>query len=229
MGRADAAETRYAVTSDIDVDTSLGYTSLQEAAFRESPALRQAQEALRAAEARKREVRADFFPSIDLSATYGYSRLNAESGFLQQSTSTEWSFGASFTFDVFDGWNRERRRQNAQVRTRNAQLAVEDVRSRLTTELISAYERYQNRLRLVELERQNLEAAEANVDLALEQFELGTITGVELREVQEQFVEAESRLLTTQFEAKQAETDLLRLSGQLLDRVRERPAVSGGE
>jgi outer membrane protein len=57
---------------------------------------------------------------------------------------------------------------------------------------------------------------QANVDVALEQFEVGTITSVELREVQEQFIQAESRLLTAQFEAKQAEVELLRLSGQLL-------------
>jgi outer membrane protein TolC len=64
---------------------------------------------------------------------------------------------------------------------------------------------------------------QANVDVALKQFELGTITSVELRDVQEQFIEAESRLLTAQFEAKQAEVELLRLSGQLLKRVRSAP------
>jgi outer membrane protein TolC len=57
--------------------------------------------------------------------------------------------------------------------------------------------------------------------VALQQFELGTITSVELREVQEQFIEAESRLLTAQFEAKRAEVELLRLSGRLLDRMEE--------
>jgi outer membrane protein TolC len=38
--------------------------------------------------------------------------------------------------------------------------------------------------------------------------------------VQEQFIQAESRLLTAQFEAKQAEVELLRLSGQLLSKYR---------
>jgi len=44
---------------------------------------------------------------------------------------------------------------------------------------------------------------------------LGEITSVELREVQEQLIQAESRLLAAQFEAKQAEVTLLQLSGQL--------------
>jgi len=219
LGRAQEAPTRYAVTSTIEVDSALGYSALQRSAFRESPALAQAREALRAAKAEKREVRADFFPQIDLTAGLGYSELDAESGFLQQSNSTELTYGASLTFDLFEGFNRVRRSENAEIRTTNARLAVEDVRSRLVTALTSAYERYRNRLQLVELERQNRSAVQANVDVALEQFELGTITSVELRDVQEQFIEAESRLLTAQFEAKQAEVELLRLSGQLLDRM----------
>ncbi len=175
-------------------------------------------EALRAAQAEQRELRADFFPTVDLTAGLNYSQLNAESGFVQENTSTEVTYGVSLTLDLFDGLNRWRRTQNADIRTTNARLAVEDVRSRLVTELTNAYERYRNRLRLVDLERQTLKAVRANVDVALEQFEQGTITSVELREVQEQFVQAESRLLTVQFEAKQAEVELLRLSGQLLDR-----------
>ena len=218
LGRSGDASVRYAVTSSIAVDTSLGYGSLQETALRQSPALTQAREALQAAQAAKRETRADLFPSLDVTAGYGYSQLDAESGFLQESNSTDFSYGVSLTFDLFDGLNRWRRTQNAEIRTTNARLAVEDVRARLTTELTSAYERYQNRLRLVELERQNLESVRANVDVALKQFEVGTITSVELREVQEQFIQAESRLLAGQFEAKQAEVELLRLSGQLLDR-----------
>jgi len=221
LGRAEDASTRYAVTSTIEVDTTLGYTALQAAAFQKSPALAQAREALRAAKAQIREQRADFFPRIDLTAGLGYSQLDAESGFLQESNSTELSYGVSLTFDLFDGFNRWRRTQNAEIRATNARLAVDDVRSRLRTELTSAYERYQNRLRLVDLERQTLAAVQANVDVALRQFELGTITSIELREVQEQFIEAESRLLNAQFEAKRAEVELLRLSGQLLNQMED--------
>jgi outer membrane protein TolC len=223
LGRAEGASTQFAVTSTIEVDTALGYPSLRHTAFDESPALAQAREALRAARAEQQAVRADFFPQIDLTAGLGYSQLDAESGFLQESTSTDLTYGASLTFDLFDGLNRLRRSENAEIRTTNAGLAVEDVRSQLVTALTSAFERYRNRLRLVELERQNRAAVQANVDVALEQFELGTITSVELREVQEQFIQAESRLLTAQFEAKQAEVELLRLSGRLLDRLRTGP------
>ncbi|MFB6249053.1 MAG: hypothetical protein ABEL97_10835 [Salinibacter sp.] len=55
------------------------------------------------------------------------------------------------------------------------------------------------------------------------QYVLQTANVENLRDAQEQFIQAEGRLLTAQFEAKQAEVELLRLSGQLLDRVRTGP------
>ena len=220
LGRAESS-TDYTVTASIEVDASLRQEALRETAARNSPALQQARQARQAAEAEQREVRAELFPSIDLTAGYGYSQLDSESGFVQRQTSYDFTYGVSLTFDLFDGFDRRRRRQNAELRAANAETRVDDVQARLTTELSSAYEDYRNRLQLVELQRDNLAAATDNVDVALQQFEVGTITSVELREVQEQRIRAESELLTAQFEAKQAEVELLRLSGNLLDRVTE--------
>lgn len=219
LGRSEDVSTRYAVSATIKVDETLDYTALRDTAVQESPALAQVRDALRAARAEQREVRSDFFPQIDLTTGVNYSQLDSESGFVQQSNTADITYGVSLTFDLFDGFNRWRRQQNAEIRTTNAQFAVEDVQSQLVTALTSAYERCRNRLRLVELERQNRAAVQANVDVALKRFELGTITSIELREVQEQFIEAESRLLSAQYEAKQAEVELLRLSGQILERV----------
>ena len=218
LGRAESS-TDYTVTASIDVNTTLRREALRETAAQNSPALRQARQAQRAAEAEQREVRAELFPTIDLTAGYGYSQLDSESGFLQRQTSYDFTYGVSLTFDLFDGFDRRRRRQNAELRAANAETVVDDIRARLTTELSSAYEDYRNRLQLVDLQRDNLAAATDNVEVALQQFEVGTITSVELREVQEQRIRVESDLLTAQFEAKQAEVELLRLSGTLLDRA----------
>jgi outer membrane protein TolC len=180
-----------------------------------NPALQAAKANLQAARQERRALVSDYLPQVDATVGYGYSRLTAESGFLQFSQSTDLTYGLSVTFDLFSGLNRPRRVRNADLRTRTAELAIDDIQTRVRTRLTRAFERYQSRLRLVELERENLAAARQNVDAALEQFRAGTITSLELREVQEQRVQAESRLLTAQFEAKQAEVELLQISGRL--------------
>ena len=213
------AATTFNVADGIDVALSLQQPALLAAADERNPALRRARRAQRAAEWERQEVRAERLPTVDANVGYGYSRSESESGFLRSSRSYDLTYGLTLSFDVFDGLNRRRRLENAAVRQRTAELVVEDVRTQLTADLTSAFTNYRNRLELVALERENLEATSANVAIALERFELGEITSVELREVQEQLIQAESRLLAAQFEAKQAEVTLLQLSGQLRDRL----------
>jgi outer membrane protein TolC len=69
---------------------------------------------------------------------------------------------------------------------------------------------------LINLEEENLTYAQKSLDIALERFELGTINFIELREAQRTFISAQSRLITARYQAKSAEVELLRLSGQLI-------------
>ncbi len=218
LARRDAS-TAFGVVDRIDVDRTLEREALLAEAEARNPVLERARRARRAAEWEQREIRAERWPALDATLGYGYARNESESGFLQSSRAYDLTYGLTLSFDLFNGFDRRRRLQNAAVRTRTAGLLIEDVRTQLTTDLTSAYTSYRNRLELVALERENLEAAAANVDLALERFRLGEITSVELREVQEQRIQAESRLLAARFEAKQAEVTLLQLSGQLLERM----------
>ena len=213
------ASTAFDVTDRIDVERGLDPDALLAAAKQQNPTLRRARRSVRVAEWEQREVRAERLPTLDATLGYGYARSESESGFLQSSRSYDLTYGFTLSFDVFDGFDRRRRLENATVRERTAELIVEDVRTQIQADLTSTYTSYQNRLALVALEQENLDAVAANVDLALERFELGEITSVELREVQEQFIQAESRLLTAQFEAKQAEITLLQLSGALRERI----------
>ena len=58
--------------------------------------------------------------------------------------------------------------------------------------------------------------ANQNVDIALERYRLGLLTPLVLREAQRSQVDAATRLLDIRWEAKQAETTLRRLMGELV-------------
>jgi outer membrane protein TolC len=212
------ATQRVAVSSEVEVDADLRQEQLRTIAQSQSPALRQADRAVTAAREDVSEQRADWFPSLDLFGGYSYARTENGAGAFQFNEVSQFEYGAAVAFTLFDGFERQRRIENAQVRVRTAEYRRSDAEVRLSAEITAAYDRYSNRLAVVDLERENLSAAAANVDVALERFRLGTITSVELREVQEQRIRAESRLLDARFEAKRAETELLRLSGQLTPR-----------
>jgi outer membrane protein len=178
-----------------------------------NPALSAASERLLVARAARREIAAERFPTLDATAGYDYLRYGEVFGPTAGSHALDLTYGLSASLTVFDGFNRSRRIQNATVAERSAEVVIDEVRTRLDVEVMNLYDTYLNRVELIELERENLEITQANVDVAMERFRLGTITSVELREVQETLIRARSRLIDAAFEAKRAETDILRLTG----------------
>ncbi|NBC00974.1 MAG: TolC family protein [Bacteroidetes bacterium] len=205
---------RYRVEPGIPIDTLLTLNELVTEARTQNPQLRAARQGRRAATQERREIRAERLPTVDLEVQYEYSDQSSESGFVQFSESYGLSYGVAVSVDLFDGLNRRRRAQNAQIRERNAQLAIQELETQLITALQEEFASFDNRVALIALEEENLQAARANVDVALRQFELGVITPLELREVQETLVQAESRLVDTRFEARVLEAELRRLAGQ---------------
>jgi outer membrane protein TolC len=211
-GRRTTA-TDFTVAEEITIDETLTTNAVRTALQQANPVLQQAQAALRAAEQERRALQAERFPALDASLGYGVSRTESESGFVQESTNYDFTYGLSLQIPLFTGFDRRRQRQNAQVRIRNAELAVSDTENELFAALTQAVAEYQRRLEVVALETDNLQMAQANVETALEQFRLGDISSIELREVQEQAVRAESDLVSARFQAKQAELTLRELSG----------------
>jgi len=64
-------------------------------------------------------------------------------------------------------------------------------------------------------EKENLKTAAENLEIALERYKLGNLSGLELREVQLSLLDAEERLLSVQYQAKLAEISLLQISGRM--------------
>ena len=163
-----------------------------------------------------REIRSEWFPSLSATTGYNYSDLSAESGFLLSNTSTDFTYGLSLNLGLFDGFNRRRRLSNAMIRQSNAELVIESIRIQIESNISRTYLNYLNSQQTVSIEQESVVLALQNVNTALERFELGDITSIELREVQEALTRARSLLLFAQYETKQAEVELHRLTGRLL-------------
>ena len=64
--------------------------------------------------------------------------------------------------------------------------------------------------------RDSITLANKNMDIARTSFELGSISSLQLREIQKNLLEANTRLVEAEFRAKLTETALVLLSGKLL-------------
>jgi outer membrane protein len=163
-----------------------------------------------------KDAQSQRYPKLNLNAGYNYNQLNSETGYLQYNRSLGPSFGLSLTYPLFDGFNINRTIKNAKVELNTMENYLKDTDLGIHTDMYKLYIDYTTNLRIVRIELLNQEVAKKNVDVAFEKYRLGSINDIELRETQKKYIDAQYQLLLSQFQAKKAEIELLRISGELV-------------
>jgi outer membrane protein len=164
----------------------------------------------------KNLYQAQRLPTLEIFTGYNYSEMQRAVGFSFKSNTTELAYGFTARWRLFNGFNLNRQIQNATIEAENAHLAYNEQKLALTTQLKTIFIRYQNNLQLMELEEENLDVAEENLQIAQERYRIGLSNALELREAQINFLNAEIRYQNAAFAAKIAETELIFLSGSMV-------------
>lgn len=155
-------------------------------------------------------------PVIGVSAGYNYNDQHSESGFLKSSQTAGLSYGLTARLPIFNGFDLHRQQQNARVGIQSANLRFESYTADLNAQLLSTYSVYSSKLKNLELEIENLETARINFDIANERYRLGELSGLEIREAQQNWLMAQDRLINLIYQARLLEIDLLQLSGKII-------------
>jgi len=175
--------------------------------------------------ASKNKIISEYDYKIVASRTYPY--LNFTTGYSSNlamySTGTNKSlmtngmnYGVTLGLNIFDGFNQRRSLTNSSIDIKNKELKYLELEQGIRADLITIYSGYSNNLRLIKLEEQNLETATENLDIALERYKLGSLAGIDLREVQKSLLDARERLLLVEAQAKMGEISLLLISGNIM-------------
>jgi outer membrane protein TolC len=125
------------------------------------------------------------------------------------------NYGGTITFNLFSGLTLNRRIQSAKVNQRIQDYSLEQYEIQLKSDIQRAYNTYDNNLGLLSIEQTNYQVAKENSEIALERFRLGIASYLEFRDAQVNLLSAENRLITSIFQIKQQEIELLRLSGKI--------------
>lgn len=212
------------VNSSFSVDTTLVYASgldkeeLMDKARASNVNILQEQSALQNAEYDLRITGATTIPKIGLSASYSWLRneLGATSIFNNQE---QWgpTFGASLSWNIFDGGLTSVRKQNAKIALENQQISADQTRMEVERNVSNAWTVYQTALFVLEAERTNLETNQRNFSRTQEQYTLGQVTSIEFRQAQLNLLNAQLNFNQAKYSAKIAELALLQFSGDLMD------------
>jgi outer membrane protein len=218
LGRSPDTGITLADTS-IAVDTLLVQDQLMRELEQRNPSLLSAALGIRIAEKTLSETRGALLPTLSFTAGYTFAQQLAgqlAQGFNQFPLFTQTlgpQVGVQLTYPIFDGNNVRRRVQNARTAQATAQLVQMQTLLAQQSGLSRAWVRYRNNLAVLALESENLAVAARSVEVAVDRFKIGASTGLDLRTAQNALVDARGRLVQAQYDAKLAETELLRISG----------------
>lgn len=200
--------------SIIDLNTLLSFDDLWESTLKNNASLLKTEQNKELAALDMKMVKSRNYPYLRLNAGYGYTLNKYDISTTKRRDNLGLDFGVTLGFNLFDG-NRRREIKNARIAIENARLQQEDMRQALRADLSNLWQAYQNNLRMLELERENLITAVENHEIASERYMLGNLSGIEMREAQKSLLDAEERILTAEYDTKMCEISLLQLSGKI--------------
>ncbi len=212
-----APDAAVVATDSMLVNATLNLADLRAAVEKQNPGLLVAQRSKNVAYLESRLVQSQRLPQITVFTGLTRNYQNSRAFIVPNLTnSLVLNYGATVSIPIFNGFNLSRQVQNARITQQNVEYQYEDLKNQVLSDLQVAYVNYANSLKLIELERQNVVVAQQNVTIALERYKTGVTTSLEVRDVQRNAVAANSRLIDAIFNAKLAETELLRLSSQIV-------------
>jgi outer membrane protein TolC len=164
-------------------------------------------------------TQSQYFPYVKVNAGYGYTQNMYETGSFDRQKNLGFNYGVTIGFNLFDGFNRKRKKKNAQLEVQNRELSYSQLQTSVKADLANIWMAYRNNIELVNLEQENVQTARDNYEIAIDRYKLGDLSGIELREAQNSLLEAEERLVQAQYSTKMCEISLMQISGQIIEYV----------
>lgn len=214
MANEDMTESVTVSDSIIDLNTLLTFDELWQSTLKSNASLLKSEQNKKLASLEMKAVKSRNYPYLKLNAGYGYTLNKYEISSTSRRDNLGFNIGVTMGFNLFDG-NRRREIKNARIAIENANLQQDDMRQSLRADLSNLWQAYQNNLEMLKLERENLIAAVENHEIASERYMLGNLSGIEMREAQKSLLDAEERILASEYDTKMCEISLLQLSGKI--------------
>ena len=205
----------FTVPGNIPLQSPFTYQALKKQALQESPQIEQEKQNKRIAQQQLEAVQSNHYPEIGLNLGYDFSQTTSEAGFVSESEARGFDYGLYLSYDLFDGFNTQRRAENARIRIERATLAFEQEQQQLLADLKQAFTNYQESRSRTSLEEENVSVARETFRIARQNYEAGGIDYLTLKEAQQSYLDAQQRLISARYATKKAEIELMELSGML--------------
>jgi outer membrane protein len=208
-------QTDFTVADTIIVDNNMRLGDVISSAQTQNPTIISAQINKRIADINLKQVQATRYPVVGVGAGYTWSHSKTPAGFTQAQDIRGLNYGLTASINIFDGFNQTRKERNAKIQIDNAVVDVKQARLNVEAQISTLYVSYLSGLDLIRLGQSNVNIARRNLDISLDKYKIGTITPLEIREAQRNYLEAQSTFFAAQYQSKVAEITLKQITNNL--------------
>lgn len=210
----------YDVADTIIINLDLQRETIEQGIENRNYQLQSFKKGLEVARLSVNERRAELSPTLSFNTAYNYNRtnnlvlINPLAAVFNQSDG--YNFGFSVNAPIFNGFVRTRAIQQSKIALDRQWVLYNQSKATVTAGIRNAFTAYNNAKEILAVEEETIVLAKENVSIALESFKRGVATFIELRTAQQSLAEGYNRLIAARYNAKVAETELIRLNGNLL-------------
>jgi outer membrane protein TolC len=217
---SEQMSTIYEVSDSIPLNTGLTLGEIFGSAETNNPSLLVAKKYIDIAGIILRERKAERFPVISFNSAYNFNRTTNQAVINSFSTlfnrTKGFNYGFTATVPIFNNFNAKRLIRQAELDIKYQQLLYDNQHSLINLGVLNAYKDYEQQKRALDLEESNILLAKENVSIIFQTYKLGAATYIQLREAQKSLEDGYNRLIAARYNTKLAETELLRLKGDLV-------------
>ncbi len=213
-------EIQFTVDTIVNFISRLEIDSYLEKSIENNVTLLQNESNIRISDYDLKVSKSGYLPVIGLTGSYGWNEnRNPPSAFFPGNIGDTYTLaaGVSLSWNLFDGGGTITRVKNAKIALDNQELAKIQVEQQVKRDIANALGNYENRLKVYEIQQQNVLTNQNNFERSRERFNLGQITSIEFRQAQINLIQAQTNKTLAKYDAKLAELQLLQLTGQLLN------------
>jgi outer membrane protein len=207
--------TDFKVSEGINVDRKLKLVDLIALAEKQNPELVIQIINKKVTELDLKQIKGERYPTIKLNTGYNFNDTKSSLGFTTESSAHGLNYGFTASLNLFDGNAQNRNEKIAKIQVDNSKLLIDQQLILLRSNLTVAFQIYLTNLDLIDLEENNTAISKQNLEITAEKFKIGTITSVEFRAAQLNYINSSIRLSNAQFQAKLSEITLRELAGNL--------------
>ena len=215
-----AMNTRYEVSDSIPFKNDINVTDIMGGVESINPSLLVIKKNIDIAKLTLKERKAERYPVVSFNSAYNYSKTDNKSVVNPftplYNRNNGFNYGLGVSIPILNGFNVKRQIKQAELDIDYLKLSYNNQKAKIDLGITNAFKDYELQKKTLALEEENIVLAKENVFIAVERLRLGISTYLELRETQKSLEQAYDRLIAARYNTKLAETELLRLKGDLV-------------